>query len=241
MKRFSETEKWTKDVWFCNLEPRYKLFWLFLIDNCDNVGVWEVNLRTANFMIGYEYSIESLLKNLSDKVHVFDDGKSWWVKSFIGFQHGKLNPESTSKPVQSYLMLLEKHGLSKLYTKGIHTFQGTERKGKGRVNKKDESPYSDDFELWWASYKKGSKQNAFKSWNKVLSALPEVSELIKKTLEYKKYCSEINRMLMDGQGWLNQKFFLESWTHDEQGTKSESEDSGPDQSAETLLAGYDLS
>ena len=51
MNRFTDTEKWTNDKWFSDLDPKHKLFWLCLLDQCDNVGVWEPNIRMMNFLL----------------------------------------------------------------------------------------------------------------------------------------------------------------------------------------------
>jgi hypothetical protein len=164
------------DKWFADLAPLDKLFWLFIIDRCDNIGVWETNLKMASFLIGYEYSMDELLKSFGDKIHVFDNGYKWWVKSFIDFQHGILDRESTSKPIVSYFKLLEKHNLSKEYAKGIHTLQGKARIGKALVIK--DSEYTEIFEKFWAVYpKKKGKGEAFKSFQKKTNK-PPIEELI---------------------------------------------------------------
>ena len=168
MKRFTETDKWTRDAWFCNLEPQHKLFWLYMIDHCDNVGVWEVNLKIANMLIGREYSPDELISVFGDKILLFDDGAKWWIKSFVNFQHGELSEESQSKPIISYIALLKKHTLWIPYTKGMQSVQG---KGKGKgtgKGKGKEAEATEDFERVWAMYqRKGNKQTAIRYWNKL--------------------------------------------------------------------------
>ncbi len=129
MKRFTDTNKWTTDRWFGELDPKYKLFWMFLVDACDNVGVWEVNMKMANFLIGYEYSMDTLSIVFEEKVQILENGAKWYIKSFVKFQHGELDRDSKSKPIQSYIALMESHSLPIPYAKGIHTLQG---KGKGK-------------------------------------------------------------------------------------------------------------
>ena len=222
MKRFTDTDKWIKDRWFCELEPRYKLFWLYLIDQCDNVGVWEVNFHIANHLIGYQYSIDSILEAVGEKVHIFEDGKKWWIKSFIDFQHGELYEDSASKPIQSYITTLKKHTLWIPYTKGIHTLQGKGKgkgKGKGDGDKEPTVFYSADFSEWWDSYKIGSKKNAFEAWKKQKLKASDVESLCRSATEYKDYCLSVERSLRDGQGWLNGRLWETEWTHEAQGTK----------------------
>ena len=49
-KRFTDTEKW-KDPWFCALTEKEKLFWVYIVDNCDHAGIWRVNWPLVQFYI----------------------------------------------------------------------------------------------------------------------------------------------------------------------------------------------
>ena len=48
MKRFTEALKW-RDPWFLDLSVDGKLAFWYIVENCDNAGVWEPNFRLANF------------------------------------------------------------------------------------------------------------------------------------------------------------------------------------------------
>ncbi len=54
-KRFTDTTKWT-DKWFRKLSVCEKLMFLWLVDNCDNAGFWEVDLELAAMQIGIPQS-----------------------------------------------------------------------------------------------------------------------------------------------------------------------------------------
>ncbi len=85
-KRFSEIEKW-KDEWFCSLIPIEKLVWLFLIDNCDNAGFFELNTRLNSFIIGItqdEYL--GAIKGLNRGLIVAKNGNKYWIKNFLFHQ-----------------------------------------------------------------------------------------------------------------------------------------------------------
>jgi hypothetical protein len=59
-KRLTETTKW-RDVWFRNLEPQYKLLWLFILDNCTAAGIWDGDIQEAGFRIGFDLdAVETL-------------------------------------------------------------------------------------------------------------------------------------------------------------------------------------
>lgn len=106
MKRFTATEKWDK-VWFQELTVLEKIFWNFLCDNCDLAGVWEPNFRQASFQIGAKVSIETMAV-FSGKIVLLKSG-SYWIKTFIEFQYGKLSKDC--RPHARIFALIEKHGL----------------------------------------------------------------------------------------------------------------------------------
>ena len=66
MKRFSDTEKWD-DRFFCEMPDVFKLFYLFLLDKCDNVGVWKVNKPLVEFFIG-ELDWNEFLNYMGDRI-----------------------------------------------------------------------------------------------------------------------------------------------------------------------------
>ena len=122
-KRFTDTAKWTNNKWFFELSVELKLFWIYLLDNCDSVGVWEENIELTNIIIGYTYPLDTLLDKFKKQIYVFKDKRKWWIIDFCDFQYGNLNEDSTSKPIQSYISLLKKHSLWKEYSKGIHNLK----------------------------------------------------------------------------------------------------------------------
>lgn len=131
MKRFTETDKWTKNSWFRKLEPKYKLLWMYILDNCDNVGVWKVDFELAEFCIGSDkLSEKEALELYGDRIYIINDDK-WWIVKFIPFQYNRIKEDATNRPHQSYIQLLKSHILNNnyndlyslyiAYTKGIYT------------------------------------------------------------------------------------------------------------------------
>lgn len=86
--------------------------------------------------------------------------------------------------------------------------------------------YSKPFERWWSVYGKGAKGGAWFGWLQTPNK-PPIDELIQITLQYKEYCKSMDRPLMDGQGWLRQRFFDSVWTHEAQGTTEQDSDDNP--------------
>jgi hypothetical protein len=106
-KRFTDSAKWD-DPWFAELPSKYKLFYLYLLDECDHAGVWKVNFRKANFMVGETLEPSEVRRFMSDRVRVIDEAY-WHVTKFIKFQYGMLRNDRMSL---SALAILEKHGLT---------------------------------------------------------------------------------------------------------------------------------
>ncbi len=117
MKRFTETTKWD-DPWFMDLPLKYKLFWLYICDKCDNAGAWQPNIRLAIAQIGEPLELAEILRVFATRIAQLEDGKLFITK-FIPFQYGNLSPSCRAHiPI---LNNIEKLRVSKGYPKGIHT------------------------------------------------------------------------------------------------------------------------
>ena len=106
-KRFIDTELWTRP-WYQDLPPVEKLAFRYLLDSCDNVGVWKPNYKLAEFQIGAAVDWEALRLAANGNIEVLENGK-WWLVDFCAFQYGQLRESCT--PRRSYFKLLAKHGL----------------------------------------------------------------------------------------------------------------------------------
>lgn len=89
-KRFTSTEKWKKRF-LRNLKAPYKLLWLYLWDQCNHAGIWEIDFEIARVYIGEEVSLEEAKALFADKIYEFDNGEKWLLVDFIEFQYGTLN------------------------------------------------------------------------------------------------------------------------------------------------------
>ena len=108
MKRFTDAAKWT-DPWFRNLTPSGKIFWIFLLDNCDNAGIWERDDAFFKFVSGIDVELDAHLEELADRIVVLDECRVL-VPKFVLFQQGGELKES--KPFhRGILKILDKHGL----------------------------------------------------------------------------------------------------------------------------------
>jgi len=110
-KRFTDANKW-RDPWFVDLPPIAKLVWVFLCDNCDAAGVWQVHVGLCRAAIGSDIDLGAIRTAFGDdRVRVFDGGRKWHLVKFIRFQYPRgLNPKVA--PHRGVLRLLESHGLA---------------------------------------------------------------------------------------------------------------------------------
>ena len=95
-KRFTDTMKWNED-WFLELSTSNKLFWIYVCDNCDHAGIYKLNKRMFELLIGAKINTDDFLTTINaekDRIILLDNGK-WYITKFIEFQYGStLNPNN---------------------------------------------------------------------------------------------------------------------------------------------------
>jgi len=126
-KRFTDTEKWKKPF-VRGLDAPYKLLWLYILDDCDHAGIWQVDEEIANIKIGQKIDLKKAITLFGEKIHVFDKGQKWFIPDFIEFQYGGLSEENRAH--NSAIQILKKYNLltsAKGLTRGI---QGRKDKDK---------------------------------------------------------------------------------------------------------------
>ncbi|MBP5430156.1 MAG: hypothetical protein J6Y25_04680 [Elusimicrobiaceae bacterium] len=117
-KRFTDTEKWTKQ-WFGNLQIKDKVLWLYVCDACNAAGIADFNPRFFSFAVGFKVTREMLKKTFGDRLYWFEENK-FFIPSFIEFQYGQLS--DMCKPHKPIIAELVKKGLMKVENgKGILT------------------------------------------------------------------------------------------------------------------------
>ena len=122
MKRFLDTELFDRKQWFRKLPPTEKAAYIFLLTQCDAVGVWIPDKELAEFIIGSKVDWELLLKESNKNIEILNNGK-WWFVDFCDFQYGELTPDCP--PHRKYIYLLKKHGLLQRVSEGYQ--KGNER------------------------------------------------------------------------------------------------------------------
>lgn len=136
-KRFTDTDKWKKPF-IRGLQGPYKLLWMYILDDCDHAGIWQVDFEVARIRIGEQVDRDTALKLFADRVHPISKFK-WFIPDFITFQYGELSEKNRMH--NSVLQILSKHQLGpyKPLTRGQGqgTIQGNgKRQGQEEIKGK---------------------------------------------------------------------------------------------------------
>lgn len=118
-KRLTESEKW-KDPWFSNLTNDEKIVWLYLLDDCDNAGVWQSNIKLLNFNCNTNFTEDDLMLIFSERFVKISSDRFFIIK-FCEFQYGINFIETKNKAVVSAINKLKQYNLIKENDKGINT------------------------------------------------------------------------------------------------------------------------
>ena len=134
-KRFTESGKWKKK-WIRQLDPKYKLFWFYLLDNCDHAGVFDADIESASFHIGLEYTEKEVLEVFNRKIVPFKTDK-WFIPKFVEYQYGELNENNRAH--LSVINILNKYNLLDPNKTLARSLKGIKEQVKVQVKVKDKS------------------------------------------------------------------------------------------------------
>lgn len=119
-KRFISTVIWDED-WFLEMPAEYKLFWFYILSNCDYGGLFKVNLRSFCSLNGVIIKQEDALKYFNNgkiRIRVLENQSVWFIEDFFAFQYGTtFNPEN--RVHDSIEKLYLKHGIKITSIRGL--------------------------------------------------------------------------------------------------------------------------
>jgi len=137
MKRFTETQIYS-DPWYRKLPIEIKAFWDYITRNCDNAGVWKVDMEAVEFHLGVKIDKAKALELLNgegkQRIHTFDNDRKWLIINFVEFQYGELSPANNLH--KSVLKLLKSHGLIDIFEGLMRASIGPQEKEKEKVKVK---------------------------------------------------------------------------------------------------------
>lgn len=97
MARFTDENKWN-DVWFRSLDPKSKLVWNYLCDNCDIAGFYEIDIECISFFTGLKSDeVKGAIKALSRGYEAPNETLNLiFLRNFIKVQKNyPLNPKNS--------------------------------------------------------------------------------------------------------------------------------------------------
>ena len=132
-KRFIDSSIFRKDF-MRSMEAPYKALFIYLMCECDHAGLWDVELDIAGIRLGMDLDEAKALEAMCGAVVEVEPGK-WWLKDFVEFQYGDLNPEnrvheSVIKRLRSVKLWSENKGL-------VSPLQGAKDKDKDKDKEKE--------------------------------------------------------------------------------------------------------
>jgi len=181
-KRYEDSQKYRKPF-LRGLEGAYKLFWDFICCECDHAGIWIIDFELVNFLLGKGVNVnrEEAMRQFNKdepKIIEVDQGKKWFIPSFIDFQYNILTPGN--KVHDSVIKILIKNGLYNENKGLIRPLEGTKDKDKdkdslrGRGREESErrgrgrKPINVHFDEFWNLYdKKINRKDSERKWNKL--------------------------------------------------------------------------
>jgi len=129
-KRFTATEIWGED-WFLDMPNEYKLFWYYMLSNCDHAGLFKVNLslfcRLLNIKIDSEAALEFFNLKKS-RVRVVSE-TVWFVEDFFAYQYGDIL-NLNNRVHESVYKLYNKYNINILSIRGLNEVKERSRRGQ---------------------------------------------------------------------------------------------------------------
>ena len=100
-KRFTDNEKWQKRF-FRDLPMEYKLLWIYILDDCNHAGIWDVDLEVAGIRIGDKhFDLESVAATFYEQIVVFKDGDNFTSNELVhvdsNWTIAELKPSTSSQ------------------------------------------------------------------------------------------------------------------------------------------------
>jgi hypothetical protein len=207
-KRFEDTNKYKKPF-IRGLKGAYKVLWDYICLDCDHAGIWQADFEIAQIYIGKDLPVNAkealkFFNEGEERIVPLDDGKKWFIKPFIDFQYGPLNPDNRLH--NSVIKSLNRHNLKVQQKDLISPLEGAKDKDKDKVKDKD-NVYSTEFLTFWNIYpKKVGKGQAYRAWKKIKGIADLLPEILK-AVELQSVCPQWKKdggqFIPNPATWLN--------------------------------------
>jgi hypothetical protein len=219
-----------EDPWYRELTPKAKLFWEYLLCQCDCAGIWKPDFALASFCIGFKYD-PTIEAEFSGRV-VFLANGNWFIPKFLKYQYGPLDNQK-SGVVRGVLKSLNNNGLSypecmtekpleKPLPKGNDTLSNTLSValpkvtgvgiGKGLDNNSLDKLLADTFDSLWEQYpNKAGRKDALSHFKRTVKSQKQVDLINTALKNYLIYTAGKDpQYIKHGSTWFNQ---WEDWVN----------------------------
>jgi hypothetical protein len=129
-KRFTDTNIWGED-WFLEMPNEYKLFWYYMLSNCDHSGIYKVNLRSFCSLNEVKLTSTKALEYFNigkQRIRVIQDNV-WFIEDFFVYQYGETF-NTNNRVHESIKKVYEKYNIELTSIRGL-------KDHKDRVKDKD--------------------------------------------------------------------------------------------------------
>jgi hypothetical protein len=223
-KRFTDTSIWGED-WFLDMPNEYKLFWYYMLSNCDHSGIYKVNMRSFCSLNEVKLSSSKILEYFNNgklRIRVIQDNV-WFIEDFFVYQYGETF-NTNNRVHESIKKMYEKYNINLTSIRGLKDHKDRvidkdkdidkvkdKDKEKIKENKKNKE-YEINFhfvgfdivELWdkWKDYKFNHFKFKYKTAQSEQAAIDNLVDLSGKNIEIAK--DIVNQSIANG--WKG--FFL---------------------------------
>jgi len=226
MSRFTDEKKWS-DKWFRSLSSSDKLVWIYLCDNCDIAGFYELDDSYIAFHTGLDVDIvRESIKALS-RGYLGAKGSDYiWIKNFLKHQKNHILNSSNNchkgiiKRIQDKLFYFPSIPEILGANKGLFSPTG-KGKGKGKGNGKESLEDQESLEAFdifrkvYPGTKKGNQtefdnfRDKHKDWKEVL---PDLKDLLDCQVNQRAALAAENQFVPPWKHlstWINQRCWEE--------------------------------
>ena len=220
-KRFTDTELWSED-WFIDIPKDYKLFWMYLKDQCDHCGIWRCNIKKFNRLNECNVSLDTAIEFFNQdepRIFAIDDSK-WLLVGFVPFQYGKV----LNKGNRVHLSIVEKYNSLNINIEQIRgqievkersvrpkeeDKEGVKDKDKD-INKRVELFY-DDIKKYLDKYSKDMLREFFDYWSELNKSKTKMKCEMEKTWDLGKRLVRWSNNNFNGSAGQTKEDDIDCW------------------------------
>lgn len=213
-KRFTDTDKYKK-TFVRSLPGAYKILWDYLYHDCSHAGVWHKDFQIAQIYIGADMPVNEAdalmyFNKGEERIVEISNGSKWFIRPFIDFQYGSLNP--LSRVHASVLRELDRYQIKGL-TNPLERVKDKDKvkdkvKDSLRKNKQQKGQNQDFLDFWQEYPKKVGKGDAARKWDQIKPDINLKTKILRAVFKQQKnpnWQKEGGQYIPNPATWLHQE------------------------------------